>query len=298
MFKLYSFCPRAYWERYEYVPEVQRPVLPELGSEAISESDNGSHARVGLSSRPSASLGIELDEARPDRDFGTRFHQLVENQRRELLALPLRAYESWPDAAIESECQSTFAAYRAHWVVEPLVFLSAERTLRINIPRADGQPGPHSLIVKIDAHVRHGDGSIGPLDTKTERPGSSSNGPESWASRTQASLYLWALEKLYPTERVSRMVVDVITRGNSKRPAVFRRMDDISRSPEALHDAILCLTEVAESISRDRTRGWFRADMNRCIDGWKKCEYYALHVLGRTEATLARYKPADKYLDI
>lgn len=38
--------------------------------------------------------------------------------------------------------------------------------------------------------------------------------------------------------------------------------------------------------------------MNRCIDGWKKCEYYALHVLGRTEATLARYKPADKYLDI
>lgn len=301
MFQAYSFCPRSYYERYEYVPELSvGPSLSGPAAEVLPVLQEIPRADIdSLSNRPSAPLGIELDEPRPDRDFGTRFHQLVENQRRSLLALPSRVFPVWPDAAIEAECQATFAAYQAHYVVEPCTFLSAERTLRISIPGTRGADGqPHGLIVKLDGHVRHSDGTIGPLDTKTQSPSSTANDPENWAARTQASFYLWALGQLYPGENVSHMVVDLVTRGNSKRAPVFRRMADICRSKAQLDDAILCLTEVADSIERDRARGWYRADMNRCKDGWKKCSYYALHVYGRTEANLAKYRRAEQYLEL
>jgi hypothetical protein len=38
--------------------------------------------------------------------------------------------------------------------------------------------------------------------------------------------------------------------------------------------------------------------MNICKDGWKRCDYYDLHVIGRTEANLRKFQPAEDYLGL
>lgn len=238
--------------------------------------------------------GLELaSRDHSGREFGTRFHQLADAARRKTLGVQhVTTFEGLGDVQLESECQSTFAAYEAHWLGSPLTFLESERTHTLPLPETK-----HSLVVKIDAVVRHSDGTIGPFDTKTEnKPGY--NFREDWAGRTQASLYLWALQKLYPTERVSRLVVDVVTRGGAKRAPVFSRIDDISRTPAELDDAIRNVIWVCEDVEYSRQTGWWRSNMNICKRGWERCEYYDLHVYGRTPENLAKYKPAEVYLDV
>src|SRR5207245_744589 len=119
---------------------------------------------------------------------------------------------------------------------------------------------------------------------------------EAWASRSQASFYLWALARLLPTERVSRLVVDIVTRGNSKRPPHFWRMDDITRTPEQLEESLRNFVRVCDEIERHRREGWWPRDDNRCKDGWRRCDYYPVHVIGRSDATLRLYRPAQDYL--
>lgn len=263
-FVTFQRCPLKYFERYE-----------------VKNDD------------VDGSCGLELDQPVPDRDFGTRFHQLLHEYRAQLLGSPIPRYPEWPDAAIEAECQSVLAGYFAHYPVEPLTILSAERVERVPIPGTQ-----HRLIVRIDAVVRFNDGTIGPLDTKTEHFGSASNSRESWAARSQASFYLWALQQLHPEERVTRLVVDVVTRGNSKRPPHFWRMDDISRTPEQLEESIRNLVKVADDIEAYRRGGWWPRNDNHCKDGWRRCDYYSLHILGRTEANLKLYRPARNYLEL
>ena len=265
-FTIYQDCPLKYWEKY---------VRPNHG-------DNGE-----------LKLGIERVGPKPDRDFGTRFHQLLHQLRAGYVGIPVPDFPEWPDDYIESECQRTLAGYLAAYPVEPLTFISAERT---EVVALEGTG--HELTVKIDGVVRHCDGTIGPLDTKTERPGSPYNEAEAWSARTQATLYLYALAKLYPEERVSRMVVDVVTRGNSKRAPGFRRMDDISRTPSQLAETVKNVARVCEEIERHHREGWWPRNENRCKDGWKKCDFFELHVVGESEQTLKLYRPAEPYLSI
>lgn len=236
--------------------------------------------------------GLVSTAPAPARDFGTRFHQFAANYRRGLMGLPVVGYGEWPDEDIELEVRATWAQYEAFYAAEELQFISVERTEHVAIPGTD-----HELTVRIDAVVRFPDGTIGPLDTKTERHGSRSNVREAWVGRTQASLYLWALQRLYPQEAVSRMVVDVVTRGSAKFPATFRRMDDIAQSPEQLEDSIRNVVQVADEIGRARTTGWWPSSKNSCVD-WtgRPCEYFSLHILGRTDANLRQFKPAEDYL--
>lgn len=287
-FTTYMFCPKKYMERYEYV-------LPALsGGSSDGAQSNELESPSSLAGTPVENpVGLELiARSREGLDFGTRFHQLYENHSRELLGQPEKQFPEWPDRSLEDEVQSTWAAYLAHYPVEPLSVLSAERTETVPIPGTT-----HSLIVKLDRAVRFADGTIGPMDLKTEStPGY--NTRESWAGRTQASLYLWALQQLMPSERVSRLVVDVVTRGNTKRSPTFSRLDDIGRPPEALADAIRNVTDVCDSIERHRREGWWPSNMNVCKDGWKVCDYYGIHVYGKTDANLRLYRPATPYLDV
>ena len=321
-FTMYMKCPRMYYERYEAdeilqaVPQTDTnrgpgPTPPEgnaLDKHIDVRPESVGEARFVHAARPAAGSGIELAGPKPDRDFGTRFHQLVELRRLRGIQLQhngpglskqsgqsirIPEYPDWPDPELENEAQATFALYEQRYLPEPLEFLEAERTHTIKIPGTS-----HELAVKIDGVVRHNDGSIGPLDTKTERPGSQNNTREAWAGRTQASLYLWALQILYPKERVSRLVVDVVTRGGPKRAPLFNRFDDISRPQAALEEAIRNVVWVCEDIQRSRKSGWWRSNMNICKDGWKRCDYYDLHVYGRTPENLRKFQPAERYLDV
>lgn len=276
--------------------------------------------------------GIQLRESSASRDFGSRMHQLLHERR--LVGLGLRpagptsnaasgqsgagrsgnagaAAEvaqadvgffqpapEWPDEDIESECQATLAAYEAHYVRD-YEYLESERTHCIPLPREYSSTGTeHELCVKLDAVVRHPDGTIGPFDTKTEsKPGY--NTYEDWAGRTQGKIYLWALKALYPDEEVSRLVIDVVTRRSAKqqRGPVFNRLDDISCAPQALEEGIRNVVWVADDIVRSVHTEFWRSNMNVCKRGWEKCEYFPLHVYGRTPANMKLFKPAEQYLD-
>jgi hypothetical protein len=284
-FTKFRFCGLAYKERYEEVhPSVLVP-QPQPNGNQLPILDLDTRALE-------PPRGLVSLQPTPDRDFGTRFHQLVANHRRRLAGLPEVQYPEWPDEDIELECRAIWAQYQAHYAIEPWRFLSVERTEHVPIPGT-----PHELTVRIDAVVGFDDDTIGPLDTKTEKHGSRANTRESWASRTQAALYLWACQRLYPQETVSRMAVDVVTRGSPKFPPAFRRMDDIAPSLEQRDDAVRNVVAVADEIVRCRQEGWWSSNRNSCVE-WtgRPCEYFPLHVLGRTDANLRLYRPAEDYL--
>lgn len=283
-FSAYMKCPRLYFERYE----AQDFISNAPGSSSRPDGPAVPEATALPILRP----GLQLRADRAGLQFGTRFHQLSECAHRQLLGLPAREYPELADGQLEDEVHATWARYEAHWVGDPLKILATEATSVIPIPETK-----HELVVKIDDVVQFPDGTIGPKDLKTEgTPGH--NFRENWAGRTQASLYLWALQKLYPGEKVSRLVVDVITRGSPKRSPAFYRLDDISRPQAALDDAIRNVARVGDEIERHRREGWWPSNMNVCKDSWRKCDMYELHVLGRTEANLRLYEPAEAYLDI
>lgn len=291
-FTLYMRCPKMYFERYE----ADGTELVKLQGLYVTKGSErtGETVKEAGAVRP-AVHGIELAaRSRDGLDFGTRFHALADNARRIGLGHPVRDLHlsNATKRGLDDECDATFAAYEQHWLGSELTYIESEKTHVIPLPKTE-----HNVVVKIDAVCRFPDWTIGPLDTKTEsKPGY--NFREDWAGKTQASIYLWALTQLYPGEKVSRLVVDVVTRGNSRRAPSFARIDDISRTPAELEDAIRNFAWVCADIEASRQSGWWRSNMNICKDGWKRCDYYDLHVYGRTESTLKLYKPAEAYLDV
>lgn len=274
---------------------------------------DGLHCEVGA--RGSVDLALAADS----EPATTRVPDAVSDGGTE----PLQYFQPSPECAnpaIEAEAQATLAAYDAHYVRD-LEYLESERTHVLQLPRlcphcaGQGQPAlpqdqrvcgecnrqftQHELVVKLDAVVRHADGTIGPFDTKTESR-SGYNDRASWAGRTQGRLYLWALKALYPDQRVSRLIVDVVQRASPKmrRGPVFIRLDDISSTPEALEEAIRNLNYVADRIEEHRRTNWWPANMNNCKKGWERCDFYSLHIDGRTPENLRKFRAAEQYLEV
>ena len=286
MYSLYCKCPLAYFERYHGLLQQNSTGNPSRESEV--------HAGEGSRNIQQSASGIELAAPSESLDFGTRFHQLLHLRRLRLCGDQQPVLPEWPDDRIESECQSTLAQYDAFWRGREYTYLESERTHVLPLP---GSEGRHELVVKLDAICRFPDGTIGPFDSKSEnRPGY--NTREDWAGRTQAKLYLHASKVLYPDEHVSSLCVDVITRGSPKgrRSPIFSRIEDIGSSQAAIDDALRNVLWVADDIQRSLHLGWFRSNMNACKRGWDKCDYYNLHVYGRTEHNLKLYKIAEEYL--
>jgi hypothetical protein len=90
----------------------------------------------------------------------------------------------------------------------------------------------------------------------------------------------------------------VVTRGTARRAPSFNRLDDIARPPDALDEAIRNVIWVCEDVEASRRSGFWRSNMNICKDSWKRCDYYDLHVYGRTPENLAKFQPAEEYLDV
>ncbi len=136
------------------------------------------------------------------------------------------------------------------------------------------------------------------VDHKTQRSTSRSNDPESWAARTQATLYLWGAAQHYG-EAPEGLIVNVITRGSEKGRVdqSFHRIDTIRRTPEQIALALKNLAYVAGEMEHAAHEGFYPSDQNRCKEGWKRCDYYGLHVIGRTDGLLKQYKPTTPYLE-
>jgi hypothetical protein len=248
-------------------------------------------------------------------DFGTRWHTLQAG-RHSLAPLPNHAIPL-PDARLEAECQATFAAYLQHYGPEVREVVDVERTLVVPL-KTQPCSGPggteedrkrctrchgtgievvHELAFKIDLLLREPEG-LAILDYKTEKRSSQYNTPESWAARSQVGLYQWAAARHY-NEAVSALYLDVTTRGSPKgqEGPAFRR-DRLIRTREQQEMAVANIIWVADQIEAMRLSGFWPSNTERCRDGWRRCDYFQLHVIGRTDGNLKLYQPAKPYLDL
>lgn len=225
--------------------------------------------------------------------FGTRVHELLEHRLLGTAAPPA-------ESEFEAECQTMLAAYEAHYPVEPFEVIASERYVEVPLPNSS-----HIYIAKIDGIVRaHDTGMLNILEHKTEKRGGKQNLPEAWAARPQVALYLWAAEQIYG-EKVDQIILDVLTRQSpaGREPASFSRQH-LQRSSEQITDALANITWAADQIERmteefkDRppAQPW-PFDGEQCASGFFKCDYYKLHVFGRSEELLeAEFAEAEEYL--
>lgn len=261
--------------------------------------------------------------------YGSRMHKLLEHR---LLGTPAPPKPDSLDDVLEAECQSMFAAYEAHYPVEPFDVVDVERYVEVPLPRTTcgrcsspelepSQSYPrcllcracgfhsaiHIYIAKIDGIVRMRDtGMLNILEHKTEKRGGKQNLPEAWAARAQVGLYLWAVESLYG-EPVDQIILDVLTRQSpaGREPPTFSRQN-LQRSREQIDQALQDLVWTADKIEEMTTQFAERssydpwpADKEQCAPGAWKCDYYSLHIFGRSQEVLdAQYAEAEEYLSL
>jgi hypothetical protein len=257
--KLFRFCPDAYKERYL------------IGIEKKLAFDAPNHLA-----------------------FGTRIHTLLEEYYRTLKGEVVLPSEH-PLDEVEREAQEMFAAYRAHYPVEPFSTVDVERTFKVEIAPGIEYTG------KIDWTVRDENERLGITDHKSEKRGGKGNLPQAWAARDQVSLYKRAAEIIYK-EPVHFVMVNVLTRSSPKgqEPPTFRR-DILQRTEEQVQKAVDDLVYVAKQVQNckaDYGIETWPQNRENCHNGMWGCEYYSLHVFGRSEETLSQYQPTRPYLDL
>lgn len=194
------------------------------------------------------------------------------------------------------------AAYAAHYPAESFEVIDVERTWELPLPG-----GRHSASGKFDGFVRGNadpylPGKLYLLEHKTEKRGSKANLPESWAARSQVGIYQWAGEQIYG-EEIAGIILDVLTRrSDAGRIGPSFRRDTLSRTREDCELAIANLNWTADQIERCREEWngaiWPQDRNNCCVNGWR-CDFYNLHVFGRSDFELQQhFQPTEKYLDL
>lgn len=226
--------------------------------------------------------------------FGTRIHKLLEEYYLLLKGDSVLPSEPAEDTT-ELEAQEMFAGYRAYYPVESFVVVDVERTFKVEVAPGLFYTG------KIDLAFRDENGRFGIMDHKSEKRGGKGNLPQAWAARDQVSLYHKAAEMVY-NEPVHSIVVNVLTRCSPKgqEPACFRR-DTLQRTKEQVDQAVRDFVYVSEQVHCCQDRfGMETWPQNResCHNGMWPCEFYSLHVYGRSEETLSQYQPTTPYLDV
>lgn len=226
--------------------------------------------------------------------FGSRMHTLLEEYYRALkgeVVLP----SEYPLDEVELEAQEMFAGYRAYYPVESFSVVDVERTFKVEIAPGVEYTG------KIDLTIRDEARRLGIADHKTEKRGGKGNLPQAWAARDQVSLYKRAAEVLYQ-EPVHFIMVNVLTRCSPKgqEPPTFRR-DILQRTEDQVQKAIDDLIYVAGQVQKchaDYGEDTWPQNRENCHNGIYQCEFYSLHVLGRSQETLSQYQPTKPYLDL
>lgn len=227
--------------------------------------------------------------------FGHRWHQYLQAHYDSLSARGLGSIPPAPDLdpQIELEVQSMFEAYKAFYPTEPFEVLETERYFEIPF----GPDNKHTYIGRIDARVRNKETrKVQIFETKSEKRGGKRNLPKAWVARTQATLYLWAAEKIF-NESVDSIILNVCTKGSEKGlvgPS-FRR-DTLQRTPQQVEQAIRDLTWVADQIDSLDPNQPFPRDTNQCVSelGWE-CDYYLLCHYGRTPETLSQLVQVEPF---
>jgi PD-(D/E)XK nuclease superfamily len=263
-------------------------------------------------------------------ELGSRVHELLEVKYKLQQNQPAPDNAPPANGSLESEAQWILQAYNAYYPNDNWDILDVERTFKIALPNfcpkcyssdclETGDDDElcrclncncmylnhrHTAIGKMDVFYRDlVDGNLYIMDHKTEKRGAKSNLPQKWASRDQASLYLWAAERLYK-EPVSNFVVNVLTRPSEagKVGPSFPERQKLERTPIQIQTAIRDLVIVADDIQRYKRifgDGPWPANREQCY-GWGTCEYYQLHTFGPDVDLILQHKfaPKKEYLNL
>jgi PD-(D/E)XK nuclease superfamily len=260
--------------------------------------------------------------------YGARIHERLEERYTGILKYPPHVNE-----ILELESEIMMQAYQARYPDEPLDVVDVERTFKVQLPdlcptcyssefvvnaqhpgvpegllceacRTYFLPGRHILVGKMDLVVRN-DGLLDIWDHKTEKRGSKSNVPQKWGARDQASLYLWAAERLYPGEPIGNFFVNVLTRQSDKGqvgPSFPAERQKLERTQRAIDIAIRDIIVVADDIERYQRifkDGEWPSNRENCYT-WGYCDYYQLHRYGEDPALILehKFKPKEQYLQL
>lgn len=270
--------------------------------------------------------GLEL-KPRPGEigpyDLGTRIHELLEEHYSGREQYPASTNE-----ALEIEAQMIIAAYKAKYPQEGFEIVDVERTFRIQLPvycqscyrpacqKVDGwycekcvdpfqhhTPYSHVYTGKIDLTFRE-NGKLNIMDAKSQKPRSSSNHPKKWAAKDQASLYLWAAEKIYG-EEIGNFYVNVLQRpsGKLQEGPVFPERQRLERTKDQIEIAVRNIVIEADNIERyQRIFGDAEWPSNKeaCTKGtWGDCEFYLPCTYGWDPLIREqKYQPKTPYLNL
>jgi hypothetical protein len=258
-------------------------------------------------------------------EFGDRVHQLLEEWYKQQ-----GIYPNHENDVLETEAQLMIEAYKAKYPVEEFELIDCERTIKVQLPKyckgcyslwddsweygnglfecehchSELGPTEHVFIGKIDIVYRDPvSGGLFTMDHKTEKRGAKSNLPQKWAERDQASLYLWAAERIYK-EKPSNFIVNVLTRQSEKGQIgpSFPERQKLERSQGQIEHAVRDLVYWADKIEEaKRTFGdspW-PANREKCYE-WGPCEFQLIHGYGDDVEQLIelKYEVRKPYLNL
>lgn len=272
-------------------------------------------------------------------DLGKRVHELLEEHYGHLPSEYEgvgRLYLPSPNPELEAEAQVIMAAYKQHYPSEDFTVVDVERSIRVELPafcqdcgertktRQEANPfscediivhdcvscgdpfkrypqSKHIYTGKIDLCVRQPDGTLAIIDHKTEKRTSRNNAPEAWAARDQATLYLWAAERIYG-EPIEAFYVNVLRRPDKKNGPEFPERQKLERTPAQIEKAIRDITLIADHIEDYRSRflssEWPSYTKN-CIGRYGKCEFFTPCVYGWSDdIRRLQYQPKTPYLTL
>jgi len=247
--------------------------------------------------------GIELDWEKKGvtaAQFGKRVHELLEERYLDLKGTPREPYPEHPIEAIELEAQVTMAAYSNHYPVDPFIVLDVEKTFRVPLGERHEYVGKFDLVLRDPVS-----GMLSIMDHKTEKRQGQNNNPKAWASRTQATLYLWAAQQIYE-EEFRDLQVNVIRRQSDKGQIgpEFPERQHVQRTQEQMDLAVKGLIRIADQIEDAKTNwsaeDWaIAANRNECMVGNFECEFYFPHLEGWSEELVQlQYRKTEPYLDL
>lgn len=252
-------------------------------------------------------------------DFGGRMHERLEEYYKGALLYPPH-----PNEILETEAEIMMQAYQARYPEAVMDIVDMERTFKVALPyhcpncyeipkgvallcESCGYGGEfprHTLVGKIDLVLRNEEGKLDIWDHKTEKRGAKSNLPQKWGARDQASLYLWAAERIYK-EPIGNFYVNVLTRQSEKGqvgPSFPAERQKLERNQRAIDIAIRDIVVVADEIERYKRifgDGEWPSNREMCY-GWGYCEYYQIHRYGEDPSLIIEHKfqPKKEYLHL
>lgn len=262
---------------------------------------------TGLEPRPISEYG--------PLDLGKRVHELLEEHYVDKMLTCPAGIAIYPDSAnadLEREAQQIMEGYRAAYPSEEFTVVDVERSIRVELPHAheascyDSVNGerlctPHIYTGKIDLCVRQLNGMLSIIDHKTEKRTSRNNSPQKWAARDQATLYLWAAERIYG-EPIEAFYVNVLRRGDTKHAPEFPERQKLERTRAQIDTAVRDITIIANQIEEFKARfgeGQWPANRENCVGAFGTCPFYTPHLMGWSDdIRRLMYQPKTPYLTL